>query len=283
MNVEQVKQTLLEYGWDAAERRHIAAILREIDSDEECRRAASEYDRIREVLAAPESDEEPIDGWEAFEERLTGVCRARRTWNWRSIAAVAASLLLALVGYNLVNMRGSPERPEIRASALAGLQFTPAEIRNNVSAFEEVADVFDRRASWLMLSQHASDLGLGTDPSEAHQHMLLFRLTLAHADVVISSADLIIIPGQTAAVTVPCAGGRQLRYHVATSSERPTRLTLWAELQTVSGEGETLAALATDLHIEPGQVFDAGEMVTSTGGYELQVSFSDAPWPGSRP
>jgi len=38
----------------------------------------------------------------------------------------------------------------------------------------------------------------------------------------------------------------------------------------------TLAALATDLPIAPGQVLGAGEMVTTSGSYALKVAFAQA-------
>jgi hypothetical protein len=53
-------------------------------------------------------------------------------------------------------------------------------------------------------------------------------------------------------------------------------LSLWAELQGEQGAGRTLAALATDLPVQPGQVLGAGEMATSSGHYALKIAFAQA-------
>ncbi len=93
---------------------------------------------------------------------------------------------------------------------------------------------------------------------------------------MVSRSDLVIVPGEGADLMVPIESGQKLRYHIGTTPEPPTRLSLWAELQSSAGAGRTLAALATDLPVQPGQVLGAGEMVTTSGSYALKIAFAQA-------
>jgi len=200
------------------------------------------------------------------------------------VTGMAAALLLAVgLGWSLrpLGWPGSASsKPPVTtpgsAGATAALAFAPQEIRQNVSAFRQVADVFDQRASWVLVADRTSDVGLGRDPAEPEDRLLLLRLTMCKGEQVVSRSDLVIVPGEGADLTVPLENGRKLRYQIGTTLDQPTRLSLWAELQGEQGAGRTLAALATDLPVQPGQVLGAGEMVTTTGHYALQVAFAQA-------
>ena len=275
MTKEEIKQALLDYGWDAAERRRIAEILRAVETDEECDRAARDYDLLRSALARPEIEDMPPTGWDEFEDRLTETALSQRSISWWKYTAIAAGLLLALVLYRDARQMDQSGTTRPTGAALAGMGFTVGEISDNAGAFAQVAEVFDRRASWLLLSDEASDVGLVADPQAPASRVLMFRFTVTHGGKTISNADLIIVPGQTADVTVPCSSERQIRYQVATTGESPTRVSLWVELQRDGRAGETLASVATDLAVHPGETLSAGQMATSSGEYSVHLSFSE--------
>jgi endonuclease/exonuclease/phosphatase family metal-dependent hydrolase len=103
--------------------------------------------------------------------------------------------------------------------------------------------------------------------------VLLLRLTLMHGRTIASDADLLVIPGQTANLKLPLKGGQTLHYRIGTSTDEPTRLSLWLEVQTPLG-GQPIAALSTHLQLEPGQGVTAGQLATSAGDYELKIAFA---------
>jgi hypothetical protein len=311
MDRETVKQALLDYGWDAAERQRIAEVLRFLKQDAQCQAAVADYDRIRAALRSGETETEagvtggtreaePIGGWEAFAGRMQQAAdraelrSARRLRPWLRVTGMAAALLAALgLGWWLrpvgAGWPGSTSsKPAVTvpaAAAAASLAFAPQEIRQNVSAFRQVADVFDQRASWMLVADRTSDVGLGRDPTQPEDRLLLLRLTVCKGEQVVSRSDLVIVPGEGADLTVPLDSGQKLRYHIGTTAwspqaaampPPPTRLSLWAELQSSPGTGRTLAALATDLPVQPGQVLGAGEMVTTSGSYALKIAFAQA-------
>jgi hypothetical protein len=285
MERETAKQTLLDYGWDAGERLRIAEVLRFLEQDAECQQAVAEYDRIRVALQAPESLPAPDAGWDALATRLEHAAarpRRGRLWlaTWTS-AAAAAVLLAGLAGHA---WRGAGAHRPVsnHQAAAASPAFATHEIRDDVSVFHQVADVFDQRASWVLLSDQTSDVGLGRDPTQCEDRLLLLRLLLSRGTQVVSSADLVIVPGEGADLTVPVENGLRLCYRITAGGQPQTHLSIWAELQNAAGTGRTLAALATDLPVEPGQTLRAGEMVTTTGNYVLKVAYTQASLNGRR-
>jgi hypothetical protein len=126
-----------------------------------------------------------------------------------------------------------------------------------------------------MTSDSASDMGLASQPIARDARILLLRLAMVRGDNVVSRTDLAIVPGQSAILTVPFQQGRTLRYQIGTTTNEPTRMSIWVEVQTPAG-GETLAALATQLDAEPGHAVSAGRLTTAAGMYELQVDFARA-------
>jgi len=150
-----------------------------------------------------------------------------------------------------------------------------SDVNRQIEAFQQVAEVFDRHASWVMTSGSSTDMGLASEPIDGSGPILLLRLAMVRGNDVVSSTDLAIVPGQSANLSVPLQQGRMLHYQIGTTTDLPTRLSLWAEVRTPVG-GETLAALATRLDAEPGQAVSAGRLTTAAGVYELQVDFARA-------
>jgi len=274
MNREEVKAAVLEYGWDTVERERIAELMRYLAEDPQCRAEVAEYDRIRAALRSDAPHAQPEGGWAAFEANLRESLRFRQSRQWPKYIAIAASLLLACIA---TWHHYRPERGDgvvDPGAALAGLGFSAEEVSARASLFREVAEVFDRQASWVAVSDRISELGLSADALKQDDHLLLVRLTMLRDSQAVCRADLVIVPGQSAELTVPFEEDHQMRYLVATSESRPDRLTVWAELQERADVHTASAALATDLQIQPGQVLGAGRMVTASGGYQLRVGFA---------
>src|SRR6185437_9781956 len=116
--------------------------------------------------------------------------------------------------------------PATRAS------FPPRDISRDLREFREVSErAFDGQISWMLVSQNDSDIGVASGPLPPDQKILLLRLALSHGDETISNSDLIVLAGQKADVTLPLSAGQSLHYHISTSAENPTHLTLGLELK----------------------------------------------------
>ena len=277
MDRETAKMMLLEYGWDAAERQRIATLMDFVRQDAECQLAAVEYDRIRGTLCADAAED-----WQAaeVEHHVAGPAyasaAAHRPIFWWRTAGVAAGLLMVLsLGWQYF-ARGPQAGPGERQTNHAGLLLGTQEVQNSIAAFRQVAGVFGPQTSWLLLGDRASDVGLTGEPPSSEAQLLVLRLVVENGGEVVSQSDLVIVPGQSASVTVPLAGGPRLHYEVTLSDDAITRLSLWAELLGDAGEHQTLAALATDLPLEAGRVFDGGEMATTNGNYALRIAMARA-------
>ena len=230
MNPESVKQALLHYGWDADQRRHVAEVLRALEQSDECRKAAAEYDCIRDGLTVEPLEIEPRGGWQAFEGRVGARGDAARSWPWLRLTSVAALLLAAVWLARLTTSRNQAPDGPLGGTAPSGLTFTASEIVENLAAFKQISRIFDGRASWLMLSDEASDLGLGAAPGASAADPLMIRLAIVDDRGIRSSTDLTIIPGRDATVSVPFEGDRRLQYHVSTADDDERRLTVWCEV-----------------------------------------------------
>jgi hypothetical protein len=165
--------------------------------------------------------------------------------------------------------------PDSRTVALRqAVQWTNADMERDVGVFKNVSETFEGRTSWVAMDSQAVELGLMPAPSQ-HRNVLLLRLIISKGDQPRTRTDLVIVPGQNASLDLPFEHGLVLRYHVAATADRDCRLSLSAELRTPHGDGETLAALATQLRPVPGQLLNAGRMVTSSGGYNLEIAFQE--------
>ncbi len=225
----------------------------------------------------------PEGGWAAFESRLARAV-SRRRWRraWRQPGLIAAALLLGVflgwgalprsAGPNLAGGRLPAADARRPGSPTAELAFSPSEINSRVSAFRQIADVFDQRTSWVALTKGASDLGLAADPSSQPGELMLLRLALVRGSSVVSQTDVVIVPGQDAELTLPLEGGESVRYLLATSAEDPARLNIYAELRGRHRPDQALAAVGSDLRVRPGEVCAAGQMLTQQGEYGVAVA-----------
>lgn len=310
MHCDEVRIILLDYGWNADERRRATLLLRHLEGCDACRAAVADYDVLRAALhsagaGAAADAAEPSRGWHAFLERMVparadhGLRLRPRPSGGRAVA-LAACVVFSLVAFQLGRKSAPPPVALVPAlpapstsstntgggdarraedTFLASLSPSTADAARQATAFDQLSDIFDRKASWLMTSSGgASDVGLAPDAVPAGHRLLMVRLTLLHGGAVASNADVVIVPGQSADLSLPMADGRSLKYHVGTSAGEPTELTLWLEVQAARGAGgrETLAALATNLRVRPGERVAAGELATTSGKYELKVGFTQA-------
>lgn len=208
----------------------------------------------------------------------------RRFRNWRSPWLVAACLLLAVVGWGMYLWGGATPSsipiPGDQGIKLAGL--TPQEVADRVQVFDQVWNVFDGRAEWVLIADKASDLGIGSGRTGESGELLLLRLSVSRDGTLFSTADLVVVPGETAQVDVPSPGQQQLRYEVVTSASEPGHLRFSVELQRTNGQAGTVAGLAGELYVRLGQVASAGEMVAASGRYEVSVGVYRSEFRGER-
>ena len=192
-------------------------------------------------------------------------------------SAVAACLLAAVAVGRYGLPPTAPEPDGRKNDQWAGLRFTVDEISNDAAIFQQIAEVYDQRTAWVLLSDRVSEFGLGADPDATASRLLLVRLILSSKDRVLSSADLLIVPGHAVQATMHLAGGQSLDYHVATTSGEQSRLSLWVEINEDKRLVDSpAAALATAIPIEPGRLFKAGEVSTPMGDYEIRVAMAEA-------
>jgi hypothetical protein len=283
MSCEAFREILLDFDWDEAARRRAAGLLEHMASCPACREAADDLDRLKALFASNEPDAEPVGGWEAYEQRLTAAIRPRRpAWASRTYA-IAASLLLAIVAFQVGWMarqsRTIPSVASIKVPPAINAQrnqpphFQPQEIVHDVTAFDRVSKFYDGRASWMFVSNDASDVGVANQMLGGANKVLLLRLTMCQGTEIASEADLLIIPGQKADLTVPIKGGHSLHYRIGTSTDEPTRLSLSLEVDTPTAS-QPVAALSTNLRMEPGQNVTAGQLANSAGEYQLKIAFA---------
>jgi hypothetical protein len=282
---EIIREFLSECDWDEAARQRAADALAHLQTCPTCAAYAADYDRIRSILK-PEASGIPEGGWSAMERRLLHTTFHRRHWlRLPTLTMAMAAGLLIAIGYGIarVAMNRVPALPTLvqvdnpisqPANPIVGF-FPKSDVAQEAKAFHEVSDVFEHRAAWLLVGDSASDMGVSDQPVTNQEQILLLRLTMLESGKIISSEDLAILPGQSANLTVPGDRKTSLRYRISTSDEQPTRLTISTQLVTPKG-AEVLAALATTLRMEPGQKVSAGNMMTSSGNYELQIAFARA-------
>ncbi len=296
LTCDAIQTALLETDWDQGQRDRFARILAHAADCPACRKALADYDRLRATIGMPSESAEPALGWDAFQHRLADYLEetAAQTAAWQPrprilpflrIAALAASVALAAIGWGLY-ARSAGSRPVATVSGMttetptnpssANLRFTDQEIAQQVRAFDQVSASFDERASWMLTGEHTSDVGLAPAPLTMRTRLLLLRLTVLKNDAIVSNADLVVVAGQTAELTVPITSGHNLRYHIGTTAGDNPRLSLWAELLKLNQPSEALAAIATSLQARPGDVLNAGQMVTSAGEYQIKIAFSRA-------
>lgn len=281
MACEIFQETLLELDLDERDRGRVALALRHLEGCAICQEAFRDFDGIQSAIALTDRNVEPREGWARFEEELTShvAARPRNSPSYRSLGVAAAVLIVCgafALGLSLARVGGRSIAVVAPGSTEeAGPHFTPGDIHHQVTAFRRVSEVYDGRAGWIWVSKGASDVGIAKSNISAAQKLLLLRLTVLAGERQISEADLMVIPGQTADLTVPLEDGAALHYRVGTSTDEPTHLALWLEMRTPTGT-EPLAALSSSLRLQPGQKVTAGELSTTSGRYVLKVAFARA-------
>ena len=187
MDRETAKQTLVDYGWDAAERRRIAEVLRFVEQDAECQQAAIAYDRLRAALRSDEVGAQPTGGWQAFATRMGQAARRRRLRTWLWLPAAAAAVIVAAIGGYAWRTTGTSQFVQRGTEQGMKPAFAAHEVRDSVAVFKQIAELFDQRASWVLVGDHASDMGLGRDPAQAEDRVVVLRLVLSKGSQIVSS------------------------------------------------------------------------------------------------
>jgi|GEM_PF-2325956 len=297
MTTDELRRWLLDHDLTEADLRRAAEVLEQIDSDEDEREALRDYDRIRQAMGQLRDEEEdaevPNGGWDAvawriMQDRSGGSMRMPR---WQAFTW-AALLLVAITGWA---WRPAAPEPIVRNSYTANSRqsvplvaqpkpLNEPEVDHQLAVFREVSEAFDHRAAWVALSDEGSDIGLAPAPP-ATSRIVLLRLAMSRDGRIVSQADMAIVPGQQAELTTPLEADLKLRYRITASRQTPSQLGIWAQLDNARGTdaGETIAALATRLYPQPGRNLPAGRLATSSGGYDLIVSYAEAPLDEKQP
>jgi hypothetical protein len=295
---EAIREAVIDLGWSGDRRREMTAQLGHIERCEVCRTAMRELDEIRAVLAGDEraGDEralEPAGGWSDFQDRLrTSVeqhHRKRHGAAWfKAFGAIAAALILAATGFWLGRQPTGSKQTAIGGALATGglLPISAADVARQVCAFGEVNQVFEGQTRWLLLTNAGADVGLDESsastristgtfrPGVAKERVLVLRLNVSRGAELVSTADLVIVPGKTAELHVPTRDGSIVRYRVVTSSHDPSKLALRAELNGAGGE--TQAAIGTDIHMREDGGTSAGELIAPSGRYDVKVAYAAA-------
>lgn len=280
MRCDATQETFLHHDGLLAERQRVVEAVEHLKGCPACQAALDDYAGLAKLLAPPQAVEAPADGWPAFQNRLHASASAARSAGkvligWGPAFAIAASIALlatSIIGTSYLNERArtSPTAAQITSASLA--QFSPAQIPQQVETFAKVSEAFDNRASWMLISDHTSDVGVA-QTAVPERSLVLLRLTLLHAGTIVSHADLVLIPGQQADLSLPSSDGKMLHYRVSASQAAPLSLGLWLGIENAHAASETIAALSTQLPLASGQVVSAGQLATVSGTYELKVGF----------
>jgi hypothetical protein len=317
MKCSEIRQQYLARDWDRSALDEALRIDEHLRQCPGCREAEAEYEELRKVLRVPgPMPDFPGVGWKNPPLLAPPGPSPERNLRWRWPAAVAASLAAGILGWAMylggLHGAGEVARPQpasedasiattqddgrkaqelrpVPPDANDGtppfspppIQWTRADVDRQVQVFAHVSETFQGRTSWVATGDNAAELGLM--PTAGHQRkVLLLRLVMSQGEQARSKTDLVILPGQDASLDVPFEAGQVLRYHIATTAALDRRLSLWAEVRTPNGSGETLAALATQFNPVPGQSLNAGRLVTVSGGYNLEISFQEHELPKAK-
>jgi hypothetical protein len=276
----EIREFLLDCDWVEEDLQKASDAIDHLRGCPQCSAVVRDYLRIN---GAVRNDQPgiPEGGWSAMQRRLMQKVPPPTRFASPWLRTAAAILFAVVVGYGLgrgpasqpaIAMRQGIKTVQTRPDESTG--FSQQDIAQHVKAFDEMSNIFERRAAWLLVDGNTSDMGVSASPIDKGQ-ILLLRLTMLKSGTIVSSADLAIIPGQTASLNVPINQNAGLHYRISASDDQPTRLTISTQL-TTAHETDVLAALATTLEIEPGRKLTAGNMVTNNGDYELQIDFGRA-------
>ena len=277
MRCDDVRRELLDLDLNEAGRRRVAEMPQHAERCADCRQALGDFDRLRAVVAAPDAPDEPAGGWSAFETRMARGLRHQRWVGKQMPMALAASVLLAVAGWGLY-LKGRPnnDHDSTKPSGPLAMALSPQDVSQGVSLFDQVSNVFEHRTDWVLVSNGSSDLGVGSKAPDTGGKLLFVRLTLTSGRVTESTADLVIDAGRTAATKVNTLHGHTIRYQVNTSAKDPARLRIGLYLENDDIAEPEMAAIVSDLNVQPGQIMPAGNVVTPAGQYQLNVEVCPA-------
>jgi hypothetical protein len=290
MSCDEIRELVLGVATDAAARQRLVDALQHVLSCEECRAVFADFDQIADCLRTDQPAAAPEGGWEAFEKRLPHFSDrvaghpSLRFWTGPTVS-IAAGLVLA-VGAFLLGQRS------VSTSAVKQLAFTsiasssqafaldPSEVVHDTTAFAEASKAFDHQAGWVLVSNSTETLGsrgmgISAQPVDLNQAVDVLRLTMSRCGKTVSMVDLVIVPGQSADLTVALPDRKTVRYLAGTLANHDDRLNLRAEIRSTNGD-PPVASLATTLPMQSNGQISAGELQTDSGRYELHSAFSRA-------
>lgn len=287
MRCETARQRLVDLDLMAEDRKLLTQALIHERECEDCQTTMRDFDYMRESMAVDTDTAEPSKGWDAFEAGLMSSMRSHtRRWPLMPVS-LAASVLIACLGWGMYVFRntGQPDIPAYVDNPIANSETASAissqEIEERLQVFREVAEMFDQRVGWVLLSGTTSDLGLTNEAPELSQGVIVVRLSVLRDESLVSSADVIIVPGKEAHLTVPVNHGKRLCYVLGMTREQPNRLRLSASIEEPALSGAP-AQMSTSLDLIPRQIVSAGEIATTSGRYEVNVSMTEAKATGER-
>jgi len=246
---------------------------------ESCRTFAQDMRRIESVLRVSDDEriETPRGGYAVLAVRLAPAGNYRRgPMRWVAGAAAVAALVVAAYLLGSRDVTQPPVQLAVASNSADQFAFTPEQVTQSSKAFAQVTQAFDRRADWVWNGDRAADVGVGQMPADSTQPVLLLKLVLRSRERVLSSGDLAIVSGREARLSLPLENGKQVRYIISTRADQPDRIGITVELLEGNGSAKPLAALSTRLQAVVGQPLRAGEMVTTSGEYEVITSFARA-------
>jgi len=275
LSCEKVRREALEWGWNRARRQEIAACLAHLDTCGPCQAAVGDYEAFKTAFQ-DETEPEPADGWEVFEQRLIGQIKPpRRGWPLMP-TALAACLVLAALGWGMYFGR---ERARIVASVPSPAMLANTDVSEGVHLFRQVSSVFDDRASWVLLSNGTSDVGVASEMSHSPDQLLYIRFVLTAGGKALSKAELVIVPGRSADLTLPLPNGDTVKYRLLTSAADPTLVRVSAVVQPPDAN-ESSASLTTRVRARPGQETFVGELQTTAGRLRFDLALQPTPTKG---
>jgi len=275
----QFQEAAIGCDLDLAGRDRLLAALIHVQDCDHCQKSLDGFDQIRQVL--PDDGEAvPAGGWDAFERRMQqGIALPPQGRSLRRLYALAAMLMICVgMGAVIYSVNGQPAQSVAKATDIPGAQgaegatmglLTREDVRSPVAAFAEVSQVFDGKAQWVMVSSNGSDMGIGGSVLAGGERPLVARVLVLSGGRTVSSADIVIVAGQTARTRLALPQGRSVEYLLATQTGQSRHLSLWAEL---SSGRQSLASFSTELDLVGSQMVSAGQVTTVYGSYELRVA-----------
>jgi hypothetical protein len=273
MSCEQVQQDVLDMNWSQDDWQKARSIVQHVERCDRCREAMADFDCVRAALkgdADPEA--EPAGGWEAFEARLASGQERRGFRGWTVCLAAAAALL---VGSALGWGASRYEHPSsMQGTGPMAKGFSSREIAEHTAAFGQVAEVFEGKTAWMLVSNTGSDLGMADKSGKSGREIMLLRLTMTDGQKIISQADLVMVPGQKADPVIPFVNGQKLRYRISGPSAGSRNVAVRVQVEGVEDGSNSVAALSTNLAARDSRAHSLGQLVTPAGRYELNVAVS---------